>query len=112
MKSLMFAIPVAILAFAACGSASADTPSRLLAPITVQPGQRINCTPPSSAAACSALHAQIRQHFSRREIGVLFGARTSYPEALTSYTRMVARYEAFVRDREAAGEASVAVAAR
>lgn len=113
MKSTLLAIGLATIAAAACGSAiAAENSQRELAPITVEPGQRVDCTPPSSAVACASLHAQIRAHFSRREIGVLFGARTSYPESLTSYARMNERYQAFVRDLAATGDTNVAIAAR
>jgi hypothetical protein len=113
MKSLLLATTVATIAVAAYGTASAgDAPQRALAPITVQSGQRVDCTPPSAAPACAALHAQIRRHFTRREFGMLFGARTSYPESLTSYQRVNERFHTFVRDFAANEEPSVAVAAR
>jgi hypothetical protein len=35
----------------------------------------------------------IRANFSPREIGILFGTATSYPEYATSYTRIKGRYE-------------------
>ena len=53
----------------------------------------LDCTPPNAANVCSAWHEEIRRNFSVREIGMLFGAATSYPESLTSYNRVKERYE-------------------
>ena len=51
------------------------------------------CLPPSSSAACAEWHEEIRRSFSTREIGMLFGAATSYPEFRTAYSRVKTRYE-------------------
>ena len=51
------------------------------------------CLPPSSSAACAEWHEEIRRSFSTREIGMLFGAATSYPEFRTAYSRVRTRYE-------------------
>ncbi len=51
------------------------------------------CLPPSDLVACTAWHQVIRANFSPREIGILFGAATSYPEYATSYARIRSRYE-------------------
>ena len=51
------------------------------------------CRPPSSSVACAQFHDEIRRSFSTREIGMLFGAATSYPEFRTSYSRVQGRYE-------------------
>lgn len=64
-----------------------------LAPVQVQ-GSTVDCTPPSSSAVCSAWHAEIRRNFTPREIGMLFGARTSYPNYAASFDRVQARYNA------------------
>jgi len=72
----------------------------------------VDCTPPSSSALCSALHAQIRSQFSLREIGMLFGARTSYPEAQTAYDGLHVRYRNLLREVAANIAPSDAVAAR
>ena len=91
-----------------------------LAPITVQQDQWArtasavslgDCTPPTDRKACSQLHAQIRSQFSKREIGMLFGAATAYPEYRTSYSRVEDRYQVFLRDYKASNQAAVAVAA-
>ena len=74
MKAL-FNIALATITATVCGGAAANA-QRELEAVTVQSHQ-VDCTPPSSSALCSALHVQIRSHFTMREIGVLFGARTS-----------------------------------
>jgi hypothetical protein len=51
------------------------------------------CLPPSDLAACAAWHQVIRSNFSAREIGILFGTATSYPEYATSHARIKSRYE-------------------
>ena len=51
-----------------------------------------NCAPPSDLVACTTWHQVIRANFSPREIGMLFGTATSYPEYATSYERIKNRY--------------------
>lgn len=69
------------------------------------------CTPPSDYSACAEWHKVIRANFSTREIGILFGTATSYPEFATSYSRIKSRYtrlrEEFSADRHPARTASV-----
>ena len=67
--------------------------------------------PPNPSKECADFHAAIRQHFSKREIGMLFGAAAAYQEYRTTYDRTRAKYAAFVRDAEENGPA-VAVAAK
>jgi len=61
--------------------------------------------------ACTAWHRVIRANFSQREIGILFGTATSYPEYATSYARIKGRYERlqgeFLAERLPARTASV-----
>ncbi|MEP7044523.1 MAG: hypothetical protein ABI843_15765 [Dokdonella sp.] len=98
---------------AASGTAFArDNPDRTLAPITIHRDTLPDCTPPSAKSACAPLHAQIRHVFSKREIGLLFGNRTSYPEYWTSYDLVRARYQAFLRDVETYGQPAVALVIR
>ena len=52
----------------------------------------MSCVPPSDLVACTAWHQVIRANFSPREIGILFGTATSYPEYATSYARIKNRY--------------------
>jgi hypothetical protein len=51
-----------------------------------------SCAPPSDLVECTAWHKVIRANFSPREIGILFGTATSYPEYATSYSRIKSRY--------------------
>jgi hypothetical protein len=78
-----------------------------LAPVVVERinGQRVvvDCAPPNDAPACSVFHDLIRQNFSPREIGMLFGAATAYLEYPTSYQATRERYAAFLRDIEENG---------
>lgn len=106
MKRTMLAIAL----IAATGFASAADQS--LAPVTVQNSSRtIDCTPPNDQAECAKLHALIRENFSAREIGMLFGSATAYPEYRTSYQRTKERYAKFLREVDADSQ-SVAVAAK
>lgn len=70
-----------------------------------------DCTPPNDSKECSDFHAAIRRNFSPHEIGMLFGAATSYQEYPTSFDRTRARYATFLRNVEENGSA-VAVAAK
>lgn len=67
-----------------------------------------NCQPPSSAPECAGFHEMIRQHFTDREIGMLFGAATAYPEYRTSYNQVRERYDNLVRYVEDNGVIPVA----
>lgn len=72
------------------------------------------CTPPTDAPACEDFHRWIRANFSEREIGMLFGARTSYPESLTGgIEHLQKRYQALVLEYVAAqNKASEPIAAK
>jgi hypothetical protein len=69
------------------------------------------CAPPTDLVACAAWHRVIRANFSPREIGILFGTATSYPEYATSYARVKSRYARlqgeFLAERLPARTASV-----
>ena len=106
MKRTMLAIALVT----ATGFASAADQS--LAPVTVENSSHaIDCTPPNDQPECAKLHALIRNNFSSREIGMLFGASTSYPEYRASYQRTKERYAKFLREVEADNQ-SLAVAAK
>ena len=98
-----------LLAAASIASAS----NGQLAQVTVHQDNfsTADCTPPNDSKDCADFHAAIRKHFSKREIGMLFGAATAYQEYRTSYGRTRAKYLAFVRDVEES-RLAVAVAAR
>lgn len=70
-----------------------------------------NCLPPSDLEACKAWHRVIRANFSPREIGILFGTATSYPEYATAYSRIKSRYarlhDEFSAERFSPGTVSV-----
>lgn len=109
MKTPLLAVMLTLLA--GSGAAFAAPAQRELAPITVQ-SRSVDCTPPSAAAVCSALHAEIRREFTLREIGILFGARTSYPESQTAYAGLDLRYRALVREVAATFDGQATIAAR
>jgi hypothetical protein len=96
---------------AAASVASANNGN--LAPVSVHQNvfSVIDCTPPNDAKACADFHAALRRNFSKREIGMLFGAATGYPEYRTGYDRVRDRYAAFLREVDENGLA-VAVAAK
>lgn len=79
MKLQIVTIAIAFSGFA--GAAAAQN-HQALSPVVVS-GEVAACTPPLDAPACGNFHRFIRANFSSREIGMLFGARTSYPEYLT-----------------------------
>jgi hypothetical protein len=105
MKRTLFAIALGAIA----GSSAAQ---ETLEPVIVEhvDGYWIaeNCQPPSSAPECAGFHEMIRQHFSDREIGMLFGAATAYPEYRTSYSQVRERYDNLVRYVEDNGAVPVA----
>jgi len=103
---------LAIALCTACAGYAIAQDEVVLAPVIVEhvDGYRIveNCTPPASAPECAGFHEMIRQSFSEREIGMLFGAATSYPEYRTSYNSVRERYDNLVRYVEDNGVPAVA----
>lgn len=99
-------IVIASLLFAI--AANAAEPQAPLKPVTVSSAPAraaaapskltTDCTPPNSVQQCAAFHAEIRRNFSSREIGMLFGAATAYPEYRTSYSFVRSRYDNFTRE--------------
>lgn len=73
-----------------------------LAPIVVEraaPGRIIfDCEPPNGAPECARFHELIRQNFTPREIGMLFGGSSAYFEYPVNYDRTRERYIAFLQD--------------
>ncbi|HET7778522.1 MAG TPA: hypothetical protein VFL07_08215 [Rudaea sp.] len=100
MKRTLFAVAISL---ATMGYACAEVvyEDQVLAPVIVEhvDVDRLvqNCTPPQSAPECASFHELIRQSFTEREIGMLFGAATSYPEYRTSYNSVRERYESLLR---------------
>ncbi|MGH8122913.1 MAG: hypothetical protein ACREPT_09100 [Rudaea sp.] len=111
MKSILLTTAIC-LTIAAVSASAGET--RSLSPVTVRAnphdasasvpaanGKEVTeCTPPNAAAACSAFHSEIRRNFSTREIGMLFGAASAYPEYAASYSKVSERYQTFLRDYE------------
>ncbi len=71
-----------------------------------------DCTPPSDLPVCTDLHRQIRREFSSSDIGMLFGAATSYPQYLTSYSRVLNHYQRFLQEIDANSNPAVAMASK
>ena len=109
-------ISIAIVLAGVVGIASAAGQGKVMQPITVSGAPVAQCTPPSDTTghACDAFDQLIRANFSRREIGMLFGYQTSYPESLTGgIERLQHRYQAVLQQyvaaqKGAAGNATVA----
>jgi len=112
MKRTLFAIAISL---ATMGYASAEVvyEDQVLSPVIVEhmDVSRLvqNCTPPQSAPECASFHELIRQSFTEREIGMLFGAATSYPEYRTSYNSVRERYDSLLRYVEDHGLPTVAM---
>jgi len=98
MKIVLGAMLTAVLSASAAANTAGSVPgedavsvqSSVVASYADDPGK---CLPPSSSSACAEWHEEIRRSFSTREIGMLFGAATSYPEFRTAYSRVKTRYE-------------------
>lgn len=93
------AISIAIVLAGFTGVAAAGH-GNTMQPVTVSGSAIAQCVPPNDngGAACEGFHRLIRAHFTPREIGMLFGNRTAYPEYLTGgIDRLQRRYEAFVQ---------------
>lgn len=91
------AITIAISFAGVAGVAAAADNTQPLSPVMVS-GEVAACTPPADAQACGNFHRFIRANFSEREIGMLFGYRTSYPEYLTGgIDRLQRRYQLAVQ---------------
>ena len=88
MKRTTLAI-IAGIGLALAGNAGA---SQNLEAVKVN-SSSLDCTPPNDSQVCSAWHAEIRRNCSSREIGMLFGAATSYPEYRSSYSKVKERYD-------------------
>jgi hypothetical protein len=114
MKRTLFAIAISIATMGyACAEVYVDD-DQVLAPVIVEHVDinRLvqNCTPPAAAPECASFHELIRQSFTEREIGMLFGAATAYPEYRTSYSSVRERYESLLRYVEDHGLPAVAMA--
>lgn len=104
----LHAIPITIaIAIAGIAGTAAAGDRRVLPPVVVSASDLSGCAPPTAAAACENFHYWIRANFSEREIGMLFGARTSYPEYLTGgVERLHERFQTLVQEYVAARAAT------
>jgi len=100
MKRILVAL--ALCTAAGFAFAQDEDENSTLSPIVVErvaPGRIIfDCEPPNVAAECARFHELIRENFTLREIGMLFGSATAYPEYRTSYDLTRDRYLAFLQD--------------
>lgn len=100
MKRILIAL--AFCTAAGFAVAQDEDENETLAPIVVErvaPGRIIfDCQPPNGAPECARFHELIRENFSPREIGMLFGGSTAYAEYRTSYDSTRERYLAFLQD--------------
>lgn len=100
------AITIAIILAGVAGVASAAGQGQNMPEINVQAAGVSACTPPTDAPACAEFHSWIRANFSEREIGMLFGASTAYPEYLTGgIDRLHKRYDVLLQQYIAAHSA-------
>jgi hypothetical protein len=111
MKRTILSITLgACLIFASTLAAAGERQS--LATVDVNGSSLSDCAPPNDRAACAAWHKEIRRNFTSRQIGMLFGAATSYPEYKTSYSKVKARYDRLQGEFAANYAAANSVAAR
>jgi hypothetical protein len=102
------AISIAIVLASLAGLASAAGQQKAMQPITVSGVDVSACTPPNDSAghACDAYDEFLRANFTSREIGMLFGYQTSYPENLTGgIGQLQHRYQSLLQQFVAAHQA-------
>ncbi|HEX7368891.1 MAG TPA: hypothetical protein VF284_01245 [Rhodanobacteraceae bacterium] len=108
------AISIAIVLTGIVGVASAaGQQGRVMPPVNVQGITGSACTPPNDTTghACDSYDQFLRANFTRREIGMLFGYQTAYPEYLTGgIDRLQRRYQVLLQQYVAAHSAANASA--
>lgn len=91
MPTISFAIAIAIAGVA--GTAVAGNQATL-PPLQVSASEVWSCEPPADAPNCGNFHRWLLANFSEREIGMLFGTPSSYPEYLSGGLKTLhRRYE-------------------
>lgn len=103
------AISIAIVLAGIAGVASAAGQSKVMHPIVVTGAPVSECLPPNgnTGHACDGFNQLVRANFTQREIGMLFGYQTSYPESLTGgIDKLQRRYQAVVQEYVAAQQAA------
>ena len=99
------AITIAVVLAGVAGIASAAGQGKVMPEVNVQAAGISGCTPPNDTAghACDAYDQFLRDNFSAREIGMLFGYQTSYPESLSGgIDRLHKRYDTLLQQYIAA----------
>ncbi len=109
LRTISISIVIAIAGFTSAAAAGQSVEA--LRPIIVSGSTTAQCVPPNdhTGHACDGFNQLIRANFSAREIGMLFGASTSYPESQTGgIERLQKRYnmllQEFVAAQNAPGE--------
>lgn len=103
------AISIAIVLASLAGAASAAGQHKIMPSVIVSGVDVSACTPPNDTTghACDAYDQFLRANFSKREIGMLFGYQTSYPEGLTGgIDRLQHRYQTLLQEFVAAQSAA------
>jgi hypothetical protein len=99
------AITIATILAGLAGVASAAGQNKVMPEVNVQAAGISACTPPNDTTghACDGYDQFLRANFTAREIGMLFGYQTSYPESLTGgIDRLHKRYDALLQQYIAA----------
>ncbi len=94
------AIFLSIVLAGCAGVAAADQPDAVLQTTIVSRSAITECPPPNVAGnrACDALNRLVRDNFTGREIGILFGIGTQVPEYRNvGFERLRQRYLALVQ---------------
>ena len=104
-------ISIAIALAGSAGAAAAAQSVATMPPVNVSGAAITQCLPPNDTPghACDDFNQLIRANFTPREIGMLFGYQTSYPEFLTGgIDRLQRRYQAVIQQYLAAHQPSAA----
>lgn len=105
MKLQVLTVAIVFSCFA--GAAVAGDHQRMLPSVVVTTRSIQTCTPPADTPSCESFHRLIRANFSAREIQMLFGAHSSFPEYLTGgIDRLQKRYKGLVQEYVAAQQAA------
>ncbi|MBS0383057.1 MAG: hypothetical protein JSR56_11570 [Proteobacteria bacterium] len=102
-------ISLAIVLAGIAGVASAAGQSKVMHPIVVSGAPISECVPPNgnTGHACDAFDQLVRANFTPREIGMLFGYQTSYPESRTGgIDKLEHRYQVVLQQYLAAQNAA------
>jgi hypothetical protein len=107
MKLSTFFIAIVLAGIGAAASAAGQ--GKAMQPVVVSGAAVGECVPPNdhTGHACDVFNGLIHANFTPREIGMLFGNQSSYPEARTGgIDRLQRRYQAVVQAYVAAQQAA------